>query len=229
MKEKIDLKILQEELNSRIREFYPYFLGFYLLSLIVAFFSKTWQGFFYWPAFHASFIIFSVLFLLTVKFNFHLRSRFKFDLKLGEKSLSWRKTVLRIFQILISLASDFFLIIGRLFKAASLFIYKKIRFLPGKVKLKILIIGAILIFALLKDIGVLDFIVLFYALISVFFIVESRLAAAVALILLASCPFLLILKKDAQAETAAVYAYYFLVITVFTQIRELKKENRLQK
>ncbi len=49
---------------------------------------------------------------------------------------------------------------------------------------------------------------------------DSRDIALLALISLASCPFLLIFKKEALAEQMAIYAYYFLVITVVLQIVE---------
>jgi|WetSurMetagenome_2_1015567.scaffolds.fasta_scaffold26477_2 hypothetical protein len=49
---------------------------------------------------------------------------------------------------------------------------------------------------------------------------DSRVIAFLALISLASCPFLLILKKEAPAEQMAIYAYYFLVMTVVLQIIE---------
>lgn len=55
---------------------------------------------------------------------------------------------------------------------------------------------------------------------------ESRIIATMALISLASCPFLLYFKKDALAETMAVYAYFFLVMTVVLQIVELKRETK---
>lgn len=50
---------------------------------------------------------------------------------------------------------------------------------------------------------------------------DSRISAAVGLAFLATCPFLLIAKKEAVAETAANYAYYFLVIGVAVQLEEL--------
>jgi hypothetical protein len=49
---------------------------------------------------------------------------------------------------------------------------------------------------------------------------DSRVIAFLALVSLASCPFLLILKKEAPAEQMAIYAYYFLVMTVVLQIIE---------
>ncbi len=58
---------------------------------------------------------------------------------------------------------------------------------------------------------------------------DSRIVATGALISLASCPILLIAKKDAYAEQMAVYAYYFLVITVILQIIEYKRHPELFK
>jgi len=52
---------------------------------------------------------------------------------------------------------------------------------------------------------------------------DSRITATGALVSLASCPILLITKQDAYAEQMAVYAYYFLVITVVLQIIEYKR------
>lgn len=42
----------------------------------------------------------------------------------------------------------------------------------------------------------------------------------VALFFLGLCPFLLVFKKDAIAEQSAIYAYYFLVISVVLMIIE---------
>ncbi len=40
---------------------YPALLVFYLLSLAIAQFSPTWNAFFYWPAFHASVVVFGLI------------------------------------------------------------------------------------------------------------------------------------------------------------------------
>jgi len=183
MEEKIDPKILKQELRGKIREFYPYFLGFYLLAVIVSLFSKTWQSFFYWPGFNASVLFFTALFILTFKFKLSL----KFNFKTRLAKLTWRDW------------------------------------------LKISLIVLVLAFAIHKNIIVIDFLILAYALLSFLYILDSRLSAGVALALLASCPVFLIFKKDPFAETAAVYAYYFLVITVLTQIRELKNDKKGEK
>ncbi|MBU4274263.1 hypothetical protein KKE19_00400 [Patescibacteria group bacterium] len=56
---------------------------------------------------------------------------------------------------------------------------------------------------------------------------ENRIIAVFALISLASCPVLLSFKKDSFAETMAVYAYFFLVMTVVLQIVEYKRHPEL--
>ena len=54
---------------------------------------------------------------------------------------------------------------------------------------------------------------------------DSRLSAAVGLVFLATCPFLLIAEKEAVAELAANYAYFFLTIGVLVQLEELLLER----
>jgi len=54
---------------------------------------------------------------------------------------------------------------------------------------------------------------------------DSRISAAVGLAFLATCPFLLIAKKEAVAEQAANYAYFFLAIGVLVQLEELVLER----
>jgi len=201
MSKKIDPKILQEEIKQRIREFYPFFLGFYLLSLMIARFSSVWSGFFYWPAFHGVMIVFSLLFILTVKIDLSL---FRAGPIIASAKKSLRRSVVRS-------------------RRCFVFVRSRLSRLRGRTWLKILFIVAIMIFAAFKGVGVIDFFVLLYALVSFLFVLDGRWSAAAALLLLASCPVLLILKKDPWAESVAIYAYYFLVITVLTQIRELRR------
>ncbi|MFA5188754.1 MAG: hypothetical protein WC460_05320 [Patescibacteria group bacterium] len=51
---------------------------------------------------------------------------------------------------------------------------------------------------------------------------ENRIIAVLALLSLAVSPILLILKKEALAEQMAVYAFFFLVMTVILQIIDYK-------
>lgn len=57
---------------------------------------------------------------------------------------------------------------------------------------------------------------------------DSRIIAVLALISLVICPFLLIADKETVAEKIAIYAYYFLVMTVILQIMELVREKKLK-
>ena len=54
---------------------------------------------------------------------------------------------------------------------------------------------------------------------------DSRLSAAVGLVFLVVCPFLLIAGLQPVAEQAANYAYFFLAIGVLVQLEELLLER----
>lgn len=55
--------------------------------------------------------------------------------------------------------------------------------------------------------------------------VSSRIPAIVALAFLSITPFLLVFKRDILAEETAIYAYYFLILTVVMAIYEIRKED----
>jgi len=55
---------------------------------------------------------------------------------------------------------------------------------------------------------------------------EGRVSVGVALGFLVLCPLLLILKKEAIAEKAAIWAYMFLVVGVIQMLIEVRKEKR---
>jgi len=55
--------------------------------------------------------------------------------------------------------------------------------------------------------------------------VPSRLLAAPALLFLAATPVLIALGREEQAETFAVYAYYFLAMAVIRGIVELREDR----
>ena len=52
--------------------------------------------------------------------------------------------------------------------------------------------------------------------------ISMRILAAIALFFLSIVPFLLVLDREDQAEQYAVYAYYFLVMTVIRGLIELR-------
>jgi len=55
---------------------------------------------------------------------------------------------------------------------------------------------------------------------------EGKVSLGVALGFLVLCPFLLILKKEAIAEKAAIWTYMFLVVGVIQMLIEVRKEKR---
>lgn len=104
----------------------------------------------------------------------------------------------------------------------------------GKIKrvhysenLKRAIVVAIVGFSLYKGMSIPNVLVLGYALCAVLFIGDVRISGGLALLFLSLIPFLLVLHKDTLAENIAVYVYYFLVLTVFGQIKEYARERRL--
>lgn len=52
---------------------------------------------------------------------------------------------------------------------------------------------------------------------------DNRIIGVFALVSLASCPFLLQFKQDVLAEQMAVYAFFFLSMTVGLQLIEFKR------
>ena len=54
----------------------------------------------------------------------------------------------------------------------------------------------------------------------------SRNLAMIAILLLAMTPVFMIMKRDSWAETFAIYAYYFLILTVGTAILEYRKVSQ---
>ena len=59
--------------------------------------------------------------------------------------------------------------------------------------------------------------------------IPSRYLAYPALLFLSITPFLLILDKKDKAEEFAIYAYYFLAMTVIMGIYEIRKEDNNSK
>lgn len=235
---KIDGQTLKEELRLRIRDFYPYFLGFYLLCLLIAIFSENWRELFYWPGLNGSFIFFTLIFLATFKLS---KLSFKLSLKSPSTAVGLARpgliANLKKFSVLAKEFSrflyNFFIIIlawlsafgRRVFFA----LFNRAKALSLISWLKIITIAIILVLVIFKSVSVWELLITLYALVSVLYVLDSRLAAGAALVYLAACPVLLFLDRGALAESAAVYAFYFLVITVLTQMRELRREERLEK
>ena len=96
-----------------------------------------------------------------------------------------------------------------------------------KIFLSLLVIAGSFVAMQNFDFTFVGTLILAYFGISILWNFESRIAAALALFFLVSCPILLMLKNDALAEMFAIYAYYFLVIVVVGEILALKMENKI--
>lgn len=74
--------------------------------------------------------------------------------------------------------------------------------------------------------GLEAFILWFLFLTFLFYRFDSRVIGVLAILSLITCPILLSLEMQAEAEQMAVYAYFFLVMTVVLQIVEFKRDER---
>lgn len=97
---------------------------------------------------------------------------------------------------------------------------RKVKSLKAKDRWAVGTIIVVLVYFVFRGMNLLDLSILIYGLVSVWFVLDGRIAAGVALIMLIQCPFWLILKKEVMAESVAIYVYYFLLIALMTQIRE---------
>ena len=86
----------------------------------------------------------------------------------------------------------------------------------------LLIMGIIIgiIGVLSFEFEILSLIVWFYFLFAVLYVFESRISASIAILLLGYALMTLILKDTGLARDFAVYAFYFLIITIITHMRE---------
>jgi len=243
-------RIIKLVLND-IAEFFPYFLAFYIIAVLLSLFSTSWKMFFNWPAFHTTTVVLGVLSIFgnpSKTIVREIRDKAKSPIKtIFSKILqpSIRKTnrlkyiiywlLFRAYRLsiivfytirwlLILLTSILSIIVRSL---ANLLI-KKVKKLSRYEYEKVILVFVVLIFALYKNIDVFDFMVLSYALISFLFFIDSRITATVALTLLIFCPIFLIIKKDALAELFGIYTYYFLIITVIAQIKECYRQSKSQ-
>ncbi|MFA4817346.1 MAG: hypothetical protein WC608_01315 [Parcubacteria group bacterium] len=91
-----------------------------------------------------------------------------------------------------------------------------------KAVLSLLVVVGVFIVKQNFDFTFVGALILAYFGLSLIWKLDSRISAALALFFLIATPVLLMLKNDVLAETSAIYAYYFLVITVAQLIFELK-------
>ena len=201
------LKLVADDVAA----FFPYFFGFWLISFCVSIFFPTWRGYFNWPAFDLSVLFLALISLWSDTVQNFWKGVRGISKKGGEKGFE-------VFARAVILG------------AALIPIWKKIlswqkglgRSDYYKIAAMVLVLG----FSLFQGIYVVDFFVLLFGLISVLFGLDMRISAGCALALLVLCPFLLAFNQNGFAETAAVYAYYFLVIAVCTAIGDHLREGK---
>jgi MFS family permease len=189
---------------------FPYFLAFWLISLLVSAFFPAWRDYYNWPAFHASVVMFALISLGSYKVQ---------NFWEGAKDLS-KKGRERSFE-----AVSRAVLLGAVFVPVwkKILLWKRQLGVSGYIKLAVILL--VLIFSLFQGIYSVDFFVLLFGLISVLFGLDMRISAGFALVLLVLCPFLLAFNQNGFAETAAVYAYYFLAIAVLTAIGDIWREK----
>lgn len=215
-----------------IAAFFPYFFGFYLIALFLSLFFPAWQGFFYWPAFHAGVVMFGVMSWWSGRarsFRERVAAMFRVGAEVGKSASSditrsgigvAQQIVWRISQRIGDIAKVAVLVAAKLF---HLYLKKAIRFQKGlrrKDYVRGAIVATILMTSLFFNADPIDFFVLAFGLVSVLFRLDMRIAAAGALAFLVAAPTALIFNQDAAGEVFAVYAYYFLVIAVATGVSE---------
>jgi hypothetical protein len=210
MKDSKTVRILKLVADD-VAAFFPYFFGFWLISICVSIFFPAWRDYFNWPAFDLSVLFFALLSLWSDTVQNFWKGVKDASRKGGEKGFEvFARTI----------------ILG----AALVPIWKKIlswqKGLRRSDYYKIVAMVIVLGLSLFQGIYVVDFFVLLFGLTSVLFGLDMRISAGCALTLLILCPFLLIFNQNGFAETAAVYAYYFLVIAVFTAVGDHLREGK---
>ncbi len=96
-------------------------------------------------------------------------------------------------------------------------------------KLQTVLLSIILSLLLLWQLS--DGIIVFTTIFFIFLLYkwDIRIIVGASFIFLASCPVLVIYKRENIAELTAVYAYYFLLMVVILQVKEYLEESRKKK
>lgn len=199
---------------DNIAVFFPYIFLFYIFSLALSFIFPSFEAFFYWPAFHWCILIFGLLTLVNylIQGGISGAKHAVINFKKYTQGRGWLRMGKILKTIVVILFNTLTVLLRKLTRE-----FKKVK---KKDWIKIAIVSIVLIFALYEKVGIIESIILGYGLISFLFVVDSRIAAGMALLCLVFCPIFLIFKKEVLAETIAVYAYYFLIIAVVGQVIE---------
>ena len=182
-----------------ILSFFPYLLILYVIVFIMSLFSSLWHSFWQVPALHICLAVFAVIFIWVKTKDFYFDRRvYEDDKNTTAELLGGVKS-----SFILSWRSVIILI-----RKTYFFLYRLIRWLIYLIRYftpRILPFCLRTVLIVWKNIKNGQYI---------------SWTGGVALFFLTLCPFLLIFKKDAIAEQSAVYAFYFLVISVVLMIFE---------
>ena len=204
MSSKFNFKLFLSILIRKIRKFFPYFLGLYLLFLGLSYYNVTIKEWFSWGFFHIEVAFFGLIYLVSILWSGNISIKKIYPLK----TLSI-KTILR---------------------KASLVMELKTQHISKTDKIRIGSIITIMFIALLTPLSLISNIMLLYGLITFFYVLDSRGPALGAVLFLIFIPFLISFRtkttigSDAVTELLAVIAFEFLIIAIFTKIREILKK-----
>lgn len=221
--------ILKFLLND-IAEIFPLLFVFYAVAFLLSLVFESWTLYFSWPIFHVNILILGLLSFLSeygrekiFPFIHFAKTEIK-KVFLSKQKIEYKHIVIYIISTIKRFLVGLLKIIIKIIALAL-----DIRKQGFKNYLKFILLAVILSYATIKGANVIELLIWIYAFRAIFIGIDSRISAGIALIFLASCPVLLILKKEVLAEQSAVFAYYFLVILVITQIIELRRESRANK
>ncbi|MFH0815008.1 MAG: hypothetical protein V1902_02970 [Candidatus Falkowbacteria bacterium] len=237
--------ILKFLLND-IAEIFPLLFVFYAAAFLLSLVFESWKLYFNWPIFHVNILILGLFSFLSEYGRKKFATIVSF-IKVEAKKIvastlnksMFRDKKVNILNLLFIISEIAITYIFAIIKRAVIGLLKliikiialalDIRQQGFKNYLKFVLLAIILTFAITKGANVVELLIWIYAFRAIFVGIDSRISAGIALALLATCPILLILKKNAIAEQSAVFAYYFLVIVVITQIIELRRESKTKK
>ena len=241
-------------LLNDIAEIFPLLFLFYAVTLLLSLIFESWKLYFNWPIFHVNILILGLFSFLSEYGRGKIFPLIHFAKTEIKKVFAWRPTKQKIerkieakrkkcvnvlgilcvalYAVIISILVYIISTIKKLLSWLIKIIIKivalalDIRQQGFKYYLKFILLAVILSYAITNGANFIELLIWIYAFRTIFVGIDSRISAGIALVFLATSPILLIFKKDAIAEQVAVFAYYFLVIVVITQIIELRRESK---
>ena len=204
------IKGIIDQSLSEIAFYFPYCLLFFIIIFSSSFYFKEVKIFFFWPGVYAGMVILSVLTIFSPscrKYYFYFKQSARKDLGL------WKSLIIGLWSL-----------IAHAMSSATKRVLEKwndIKLLPRKVKIKIIVIIAISASAVLMGIGLINLAILIYGLISILFVFKRKISLIVCVILLVMCSILAILNYNKWVDIVGVGAFYFLILSLLTEIRDM--------